>query len=146
MASNWTEDDLKAFETKRAQKKTAPRKPEKPAGKERLQALGRLKTGTMNKTEERYAQRLKLLQHSGKLLWWKFEGIRLILAPGCTLTVDFAIMTDTGVIELHDVKGSKAIFSEDARAKMKVAAEMFPFVIRAVYPKPKSDDWLVEDF
>lgn len=146
MASNWTEEDLQKLNERQSRRKSAPKAPDKPAGKERLHALGRLKPGQMNKTEERYAQRLKLLQHAGKILWWKFEGIRLVLAPGCSLTVDFAIMTDTGVIELHDVKGSKAIFSEDARAKMKVAAELFPFVIRAVYPKPKSDEWLVEDF
>lgn len=103
----------------------------------KLQALGRLKAGEMNKTEERYDQHLKSLLLSGSILWYCFEGIKLRLADHTFLTIDFAVMRADGVLELRDVKGAKAIVSDDARVKMKVAAEAFPFVIKFVYPIPK---------
>ena len=47
----------------------------------KLYALGRLKAGVMNATEERYAQLLESLRISGAVLWYKFEGVTLKLAP-----------------------------------------------------------------
>lgn len=135
--ANWTEEDVARLQ----RRKVAPKK----TGAARMQALGRLKTGQMNKTESRYAQRLQLLQGAGKVLWWKFESIKLRLAPDCTITVDFAVMTDAGVLEMHDVKGAKGIYFDDAKVKMRVAADMFPFIFKVVYPKPKSEDWITEE-
>lgn len=87
-------------------------------------ALGRLPAGTMNRTEAAYAAHLELLKASGDVLWWKFEGLKFRLADKTFLTPDFVVMTRSGLIELHDVKG---FLMEDANVKMKVAASMYPF-------------------
>jgi len=112
----------------------------------RLHALGRLKAGTMNKTETAYARHLEMRKQAGEIVWYRFEGIKLRLADSCFITVDFSVMFATGQLEMHDVKGSKRIFSDDARVKMKVAADAYPFVFKAVYPKPKAAGWDVEEF
>ncbi|EOD1518354.1 hypothetical protein ACJGFN_000102 [Escherichia coli] len=49
--------------------------------RKQLQALGRLKTGQMNKTESAYCQHLELRKHAGEVAWYRFEGIKLRLAP-----------------------------------------------------------------
>lgn len=146
MSLNWSEEDVKRHNER--VKKGRTEKPEQPAaGQKKMQALGRLKTGQMNKTEERFAQYLDLQKHAGTVQWWKFEGIKLMLAPNTSITVDFALLPADGVLTMIDVKGSKAIYTDDARAKMKVAAAMYPFVFKVAYPKPKKqgDGWLIEE-
>lgn len=116
-------------------------------GLQRMRALGRLKTGAMNKTEAAYATHLEALRAAGRILWFRFEGLKLRLADNTFLTVDFAVMVADGQLEMHDCKGSKAIYQDDAKVKMKVAAEQYPFVFRVAFPKPKRDGggWLVEE-
>lgn len=104
-------------------------------GLRRMQALGRLKAGEQNKTERAYAQHLDQQKLAGLIQWYRFEPMKLKLAEKTTLTVDFAVLRADGVLELHDVKGSWAIYTEDARVKMKVAAEAFPFVFKVVVPR-----------
>lgn len=87
-------------------------------------ALGRLAPGVMNRTETAYAQHLDLLMKTGDVLWYRFEGLKFRLADKTFLTPDFAVMTRSGLIELHDVKG---FMMEDANVKMKVAADQYPF-------------------
>ena len=113
----------------------------------RMYALGRLKTGEKNKTESAYEDVLRMRQHAGEILWYRFEGIKLRLADKTFLTVDFALMRADGMLEMHDCKGSKAIFMDDARVKMKVAAQEFPFVFKVAYPRPKKEGggWIVEE-
>jgi len=107
--------------------------------------LGRLKTGQLNKTEQAYADRLRALELAGQILWHKFEGIKLRLADNTFYTPDFAVMAADGVIEFHEVKG---FWLDDARAKIKIAAAMFPFRFFAVKVKSKRDGggWDVEEF
>ena len=87
-------------------------------------SLGRLKAGEMNKTESAYSAHLETLRIAGELLWHKFEGLKLRLADNTFLTVDFFVMTSSGELQAHDVKG---FLTEDANVKMKVAASMYPF-------------------
>lgn len=110
-------------------------------------ALGRLKPGQMNKTEAAYDAYLALLQAAGEIQWRRFEGIKLRLADHTFLTVDFAVMRADGQLEMHDCKGAKVIYSDDAKVKMKVAAEMYPFVFLVAFPIAKRDGggWLVEE-
>ncbi|HDK6244633.1 TPA: DUF1064 domain-containing protein [Klebsiella quasipneumoniae] len=112
-----------------------------------LQALGRLKAGQMNKTETAYAQELELRRRYGEIAWYRFEGIKLRLADNCFLTVDFAVMLADGRLVMVDVKDSKAVFTDDARVKMKVAADSYPFVFQVAYPKPKKlgGGWEIEE-
>lgn len=111
----------------------------------RVFALGRLKSGQMNKTEAAYAQELETRKNAQELLWYAFEGVTLKLADGCRYTPDFAVLRADGVMEMHEVKG---YWQEDARAKIKVAADKFPFKFIAVYKQPKKDGggWKVEEF
>jgi hypothetical protein len=108
-------------------------------------ALGRLKTGQMNKTEAKYAERLKLLECCGEVLWWRFEGIKLRLADNTFFTVDFSVLARDGVLEMHEVKG---FWTDDARAKIKIAADQYPFRFKAfkVEAKKRGGGWKVEEF
>ncbi|MEW3279069.1 DUF1064 domain-containing protein [Escherichia coli] len=96
--------------------------------RKQIQALGRLKTGQMNKTESAYCQHLELRKRAGEIVWYRFEGIKLRLADNTFYTPDFAVMLATGEMELHEVKG---FWTDDARVKTKVAADQYPFRIIA---------------
>lgn len=104
-------------------------------------ARGKIKPPYKNKTEEAYAQRLDLLYKAGEILWWAYEGIRFRLAEGAWYTVDFVMMTKSGFIECHEVKG---FWREAAKVRIKVASEHFPFRFIAV--KAKAGGWEHEDF
>jgi hypothetical protein len=109
-----------------------------------LQALGRLKAGTMNKTEAAYAATLEQRRTAGEVAWFKFEGIKLRLADNTFYTPDFAVMLVDGALEMHEVKG---YMQEDANVKIKVAADLYPmrfFVIR-VQPKKDGGGWRVDE-
>ncbi|TXN38969.1 DUF1064 domain-containing protein [Methylobacterium sp. WL30] len=108
-------------------------------------ALGRLKTGEMNKTEAAYARHLEGLKAAGEVAWYRFEGLKFRLADGCFYTPDFAVMRGDGAMECHEVKGH---WSDDARVKIKVAAEMYPlrFLAIRVLAKKHGGGWEVEDF
>ena len=110
-----------------------------------LQALGRLKVGAMNKTEAAYAQTLELRKAAGEVAWYKFEGLKFRLADNTFYTPDFAVMAADGVIECHEVKG---FWQDDARAKIKVAADLYPFRFIAVKARTKKSGggWEVEAF
>lgn len=113
--------------------------------KRSLQALGRLKKGQMNKTESEYCQLLELRKRAGEVVWYRFEGIKIRLADNTFYTPDFAVMLSTGEMEMHEVKG---FWTDDARVKIKVAAEQYPFRFIAVKPKAKKagGGWEVEEF
>lgn len=116
-------------------------------GMQKMQAKGRLAKGAMNKTEANYAAYLDELKLAGDVAWWKFEAIKLTLANNTSLTVDFAVMLACGALEMHDVKGARAIYTDDAKVKMKVAAQMFPFTFRVAFPVKKADGggWDIEE-
>lgn len=111
----------------------------------RMQALGRLKTGAMNKTEAAYDKTLAARKHAGEVAWYRFEGIKLRLADNTFYTPDFAVMLADGAMECHEVKG---FWQDDARAKIKIAADQYPFRFIAVTAKPKKDGggWKEEEF
>jgi len=110
-----------------------------------LQALGRLKTGTMNKTEAAYAATLDARRHAGEVAWFKFEGIKLRLADNTFYTPDFAVMLADGALEMHEVKG---FWTDDGRAKIKIAADLYPlnFIAVRVRPKKEGGGWSIEEF
>ncbi|QYG01857.1 DUF1064 domain-containing protein [Massilia sp. NP310] len=110
-----------------------------------LQALGRLKTGTMNKTEAAYAATLDARRHAGEVAWFKFEGIKLRLADNTFYTPDFAVMLADGNLEMHEVKG---FWADDARVKIKIAADLYPlrFVAIQAQSKKEGGGWRIEEF
>lgn len=100
--------------------------------------------GQMNKTEQRYeAEILKPLLMAGEILTYRFEGLKFRLAKKTFLTPDFYVVRGD-CIEVHEVKG---FWEDDARVKMKVAAELFPeFRWIAVQWKNKREGWVTEEF
>jgi hypothetical protein len=92
-------------------------------------ALGRLPVGAMNKTEAAYESVLRDAQTLGDIHWYLFEGLKLRLADNCFYTPDFIVLARDDVLECHEVKG---FWTDDARVKIKVAAQRFPFRFKAV--------------
>lgn len=111
----------------------------------RVQALGRLKVGAMNKTEALYAAHLEMRKHTGDVAWFKFEGLKFRLADNTFYTPDFAVLLSSGELEAHEVKGH---WQDDARAKIKIAADMYPLRFIAIKAKAKKESggWAVEEF
>jgi len=108
-------------------------------------ALGRLKPGTLNKTEQAYTTHLANLQYAGFVLWYRFEGLKLRLADKTFYTPDFAVLSCDGTLECHEVKG---FWEDDARVKIKVAADLYPFRFKALKPiaQKRGGGWEEEDF
>lgn len=99
-----------------------------------MRALGRLKQGSMNKTEAAYEQILKDALYLGDIAWYRFEGTKLRLADKTFYTPDFTVMLADRQIECHEVKG---FWTDDARVKIKLAAEQYPFRFIAVKPRSR---------
>ena len=100
----------------------------------------------MNKTEAAYAAHLDLLLAAGEILGWKFESVKLRLADLTWYTPDFLVQLPSREMEFHEVKG---FWRDDARVKIKVAAETFPaFHFLAVQRRAKKagGGWDVERF
>lgn len=110
--------------------------------KKNILALGRLKTGQKNQTETAYDGHLRLRLLAGEVAWYAFEAIKLRLSDGCFYTPDFVVMLANGELEIHEVKG---FWRDDARVKIKIAAEMFPLRCLAV-TRGRGGKWEVEEF
>ncbi len=96
---------------------------------------------SMNKTEAAYGAFLEGQKASGRVAWYRFEGMTLKLADDCRYTPDYVVMLATGDIECHEVKG---FWRDDARVKIRVASSLYPFRFVAV-TKTKGG-WDVEEF
>lgn len=131
-------------------------KPVAPAGKQSLRARGRIRkrSGEMNKTEAAFAAYLRTEQVAGRVLWFGFEQVKLRLADNTYFTPDFGVMYANGELWLVDTKGTKKDggrykpwVEEDARIKLKVAAETFPFVLAVAYRLPikAGGNWVIEE-
>lgn len=101
--------------------------------------LGRKKAGVMNKTEAAYSQELELKKQSGEILFWKFEPMSLKLAPNTHYKPDFLVIEKDGTASFHEVKG---FMTDDANAKIKIAAELFPFSF--VLVRKKGNTWTIQ--
>jgi len=102
--------------------------------------------GRMNKTEREYADYLDLQVAAGLIACWSFEPLKLRLADRTFYEPDFQVQTPAGHLELHEVKG---FWADDARVKIKVAAELHPcYLFKAVRKIAVKDGggWEVEVF
>lgn len=108
-------------------------------------ALGRLKTGQMDKTESAYAQHLEMRKRAGEISWYRFEGLKLRLADNTFYSPDFFVMLASGELEAHEVKGH---WQDDARVKIKIAADQYPFRFIAIKAQSKKagGGWATEEF
>ncbi|WP_240975821.1 hypothetical protein [Paraburkholderia aromaticivorans] len=109
---------------------------------ERMQQLGRLPRGRMNKTEAAYEfEVLKPQLHAGEILFYRFEAIKLRLADNTFITIDFPVINAAGQLEFREVKGR---WTDDARAKTKIAAAQYPFRFIAIH-RVGRHGWRSED-
>lgn len=116
--------------------------------KNRTYALGRLKQGEMNKTERAFAQHLDELKQKGLIVEYWFESIKLKVASNrCEYIPDFLALRSDGSLVIFEVKGAKAIFTDDAKVKCKVCADKYPFPLYVVFPIPKKNGggWQFEE-
>lgn len=108
-------------------------------------ALGRLPAGQMNGTEAAYAKYLEHELRAERILAYRFEPLRLVLAKATSYSPDFLVVGGDRTLELHEVKGH---WTDDARVKVKVAAALFPwfrFVIVTVRLKRDGGGWNLEE-
>ena len=112
--------------------------------------LGRMKSGSMNKTEQDYAVHLDELKLAGDVQWWGFECFNLKLTgdgaeQNTFYKPDFAVINAAGELEFHETKG---FWTDDAKVKIKVAAGKYPFRFVAMkkLAKKAGGGWVGEDF
>lgn len=107
-------------------------------GKRWGSAAGRAyhKPGVMNAMELEYAMHLELEKQVGTISRVDYEPEKLRLAKKTFYTPDFRVVRADGVIEFHEVKGH---WEDDARVKIKCAAEMHPYKFIAVKKRAKKN-------
>lgn len=99
-------------------------------------------TGAMNKLERRYSEQLEAWRLTGEVLFWKYDAIKLRLADNTFYTPDFLVMKADSALEVHETKG---FWEDDARVKIKVAAEAYP-LFRFVAIQLVKGEWVTEEF
>ena len=87
------------------------------------------------------------------------EGVKIKLTKDLHYTIDFAVLANDGILEFHDVKGSKknkskqkdgtikdlghkAYIEDDALVKLKIVAETWPVRVMIVYKV--QGNWMVK--
>ena len=112
-----------------------------------VRARPRQTPGQMNKTEARYAAEvLDPLKRVGKIVQWQFEPLNFRLAKKTFYRPDFVVIRTNGTLRVVEVKG---YWEDDARVKIKVAAEMYwwaEWVAVTVVPKKDGGGWKTELF
>lgn len=99
--------------------------------------------GEMNKLEAKYSEYLDQCQLAGMISLWRYESEKLRLADKTWYLPDFKVILPDGLIEFHEVKG---FWRDDARVKIKVAAEQFPEYIFKSCTFNKAQGWCFEEF
>lgn len=95
----------------------------------------------MNKTEAAYARYLDVEQRLGRIIEYHFEAVTFKLADDTRYTPDFLVVLANGEVELHEVKG---FWRDDAKAKTKICARLFPFRVKVARPATLGN-WTIEE-
>jgi hypothetical protein len=95
----------------------------------------------MNRLEAEYGAYLEHMKHAKAVLWYEFDALKLRLAPATFYTPDFLVMLADETLEIHEVKG---FWEDDARVKIKVASDKFPFKFIAI--TKQKGQWVREEF
>lgn len=94
--------------------------------------------------ERKYASKLEGMRRNCEIAAWQYEPITLRLADRTTYRPDFFLLFPDGRAGFHETKG---FWRDDARAKIKMAAEQFPwFFFVAVLWDSKAKIWKFERF
>lgn len=83
------------------------------------------KGGGLNGLEQRYADHLEQQRQDGFIAMWMAHPFSLRLAKGTHYEPDFLVVRNADMtVEIHEVKG---FMHRVGQAKLKIAAERFPF-------------------
>ena len=92
----------------------------------------------MNGTEQAYADGvLEPLKRTGEIVAYWFEQFTFKLADDLRYTPDFVVMLPNGILEVHEVKGE--FIREDAKIKLKMAAQVMPFLFKLCVKRSKKN-------
>jgi len=91
--------------------------------------------------ESDYAQLLSLRVKAGEIINWYYEPFNIRLADNTYWKPDFMLVFLTH-FEFHETKG---FWRRDARAKIKIAADMYP-EFRFVGVQYEHNNWVYEKF
>lgn len=97
--------------------------------------------GQMNGWEKAWAQELEKQKLGGLILGYWFDSVKLRLAESTFYTPDFLVLHADFALGIDEVKGH---WEDDARVKIKVAADKFPLRVRAI--TREKGIWKIEDF
>ena len=109
--------------------------------------------GEMNKVEARWAATLEAERIAGQIADYGFEKIKFKLADNTYFEIDFYVVKADLSLEFQEVKSAwkqkdgsyKPHWEDDARVKIKVAAQQFPF-FQFVGVAKAPNEWLIESF
>jgi hypothetical protein len=102
--------------------------------------------GKMNKLERSMALELEAKKRAGDIHEWRYERVTLKLADDTRYTPDFEVIENDGALTMVETKGR---WMDDAKVKIKVAAEQFPErTFKAFRPRAKKHGggWDIEEF
>lgn len=96
----------------------------------------------MNALESRFAKEyLDLLRLGGEIQWWRYEPMRFRIGSSAFYKPDFVVLDAVGQVVAYETKGH---WREAARARIKVAADLFPWV--RFIGVTSSNGWTFEEF
>lgn len=107
--------------------------------------LKRQNPGEMNKTEAAYARRLDLMAREGEIVEWWFESVKLRVGKLCHYSPDFLVVMPDGELQIHEVKGSRRVFTDDAKVKLRACANKYPLRFYVAFPT-KGGGWDIDDY
>ena len=105
----------------------------------------------MNKTEQRLEQHLANQKLAGEILWYKMHGFGMRLADNTFFYPDAMVMENDRSISIYDAKAQnrstgKGLWKDDAKVKIKVAAELFPIFRFRGISYTKKNGWVIEEY
>lgn len=107
----------------------------------------RRKLGEMNGLEKAFSSVLDERLAAGGIIRWDFEPIALRIAwphdgiRGSSYTPDFMVILSDGEVVFYETKG---YWRDDAKVKLKVASERYPF--RFFVVTKKGGKWIEEEY
>ena len=102
--------------------------------------------GIPNKTEQNYIDTvLNPGKLAGEIIEWWFESVTLKLADDLRYTPDFMCLMKDFTVEFRETKGE--FIREDSTIKLKVAAQLFPFLFKRCVKRSKKNggQWEIKE-
>lgn len=97
----------------------------------------------LNGLERAYADELELLTRGGRVAFWRSHPFSIRLAPRTHYRPDFLVVLADGRTEVVEVKGGH--WEDDARAKTKIAAALYPCWLFVAVTRPDRDAGFVRE-